>query len=576
MKHPLTKLLVGLGVVTLLVHWGAVGNEFTYWDDWGYVELANQHRLTWAGIKWAFTSTYIYYQPLTWLSHGLDCVLWGVMPAGHHAQSVVWHALNAVLVAGLAWQLSKWAAPWSETERLYFAGWVGIVFAVHPLQVEAVAWIAGRKTVLAAFFTLLAAMAYVRWANAEHERRWWWAMLGAYGLALLSKPMAVSLPVALVALDIFPLRRVEVRGWFGIIREKWLLLLLAGIVGVATIIGQAEVGALTAVPLGPVERGLVAARSLYFYLWKMLFPVWLSPFYPLGEWNNYRQAEFVLPVVICFLIGGVAIALWRRAPQVAATGVGYLAFVLPVSGLFQAGGQAVADRFAYLPIVPVLLLCGGGLVVLRRQLAEKYRGVLGIVLGAHLLWLVARTQQQIPVWHDSARMWQEVCDQISASTTEYGYAAAALTREKRYDEALIYAEQAYQLLPATAADSREQVGKIFRDLAATFVEVRRFPECVLAGFRATELLPGDAVGHAALGLGLLKVGKPREAVAPLERAVELRGNLPAARYNLACAYAGTGRLEDAARVLAEAVALEPGLAGLAERDPALARLREGK
>jgi tetratricopeptide (TPR) repeat protein len=250
-----------------------------------------------------------------------------------------------------------------------------------------------------------------------------------------------------------------------------------------------------------------------------------------------------------------------------------VAFVLPVSGLFQAGGQAVADRFAYLPILMPLFLAGGGLVMLRRQLAPNRQGILAVLVGAHVLWLVARTQQQIPVWRDQARMWMEVCAQVRASTTEYGYAAAALARQHRYDEALLYAEQAYRILP-DAADSRRQIGTIFRDLADRFAQIRRFPECMFAGLRAAELLPEDPVGHAAHGLGLLKLGRAVEAIPPLERAVALREDLPGVRYNLACAYVAVGRLPEALKALAVAVEKLPSLAEAAQRDPLLAGLRE--
>ncbi|MEI6083198.1 MAG: tetratricopeptide repeat protein [Verrucomicrobiota bacterium] len=573
MKAKLSGLAIGVGLLALALHWPAVRNGFTHWDDNLYLELAGKYRVSWAGVWWAFTNTYIYYHPLTWLSHGLDCAVWGLQPAGHHAQSVVWHALNAGLVVVLAWQLSKWAAPWDDLERLCLAGWVGLVFAVHPLQVEAVAWVAGRKTLVSAFFSLLALCAYVRWAAAEEQRRWWWAMVAAYVAALLSKPMAVPLPVVFLALDIFPLRRTAARGWGKLIREKWLLFGLAGFVSLLTIIGQTGTGALSAIQMGPGTRVLVAMRSLVFYVWKLAWPAWLSPFYPLGEWNDLRQPEFIVPAVLIVGVTALLVGGWRRWPAGAAAGLAYLAWVLPVSGVLQAGGQAVADRFAYLPVVPALLLMAGGLVWLRQRLGGLGKGVLLVAVGGHLIWLCARTQEQIPVWQDDVTLWQAVIAHYPNSPVEHRFVAQALIGQERFAEALPYAEISFQQQTGDA-ESRKLLGAVYHDIAVSFVKQREFGKCLPVARRAVELNGADAVARAAVGLSLLKLGQPAEAARELEQVVQQRADLPAVHYNLACAYAGLGRLPAAAEMLRLAVAADPSLAKLAARDPALAAIQE--
>ena len=400
-RGKLFWLAVGIGLLTFGVYLPVRHFQLTYWDDNAYLNIAAAHRLTWAGIQYAFTSTFIYYQPLTWLSHGADCVLWGTQYGGHHLQSVLWHALNAALVVVLAWQLSS---AWTDRERLLFAGWVALVFALHPLQVESVAWLAGRKTVLAGFFSLLSVCAYLQWAGRATHRRWWWLAVGAYGAALLSKPMAVPLPAVWLALDLFPLRRHEAVGWRRLVGEKWLPFALAGVVTGLTFFGQAETGALQTITLTGPARLLVAARSFVFYVWKTVWPAWLSPFYALDGDLSLRNPEFQISVGVCLIAVGIAFLARRRWPVVLAAGGAYVALVLPVSGLFQAGGQAVADRFAYLPLVAITLLAGSGFV----RCARRWPVWVGVVLALQLGWLLARTGSQMTVWTDSVTMWQAV------------------------------------------------------------------------------------------------------------------------------------------------------------------------
>jgi len=564
-RRKLIFLAIGIGLLTFVLYLPVRHLHLTYWDDFGYLKIAETNRLTWAGIKYAFTSTYIYYQPLTWLSHGVDCVIWGQRYGGHHLQNVLWHALNAALVVLLAWKLS---GACNDRERLLFAAWVALAFAVHPLQVEPVAWLAGRKTVLAGFFSLLGIIAYLHWAGRMLHRQWWWLTVTAYVAALLSKPMAVPLPVVLLALDFFPLRRYESQTWGQLCREKWLLFALAGTVTILTFIGQADAGALRTVPLTLPERGLVAARSLVFYAWKTVWPAWLSPFYALAGEISLRNPEFQFSVAVCLIAAGLAFLTRRRWPVLLASGLTYVMLVLPVSGLFQAGGQAVADRFAYLPLLAVTLLAGASFV----SCGRRWPMAVGFALTLHLGWLVVRTSEQIPVWTDNVTMWQAVVLQNPGSRIEYRFIAEGLADQHRYDEALRYAEIAFTL-PSDEADARQKLGKTYRAIAVGFIEQHRFTECLQAAQRAIELLPNDAVAHAAAGLAALKTAQYDDAVREFETALRLKADLPAARFNLACAYARLGRSAEAEQELRQALAAKPALAVQAAREPALANLK---
>ena len=558
----LTWLALGVGLLTLALYWPARHLQLTYWDDVGYLQIAQTNRLTWAGIKYAFTSTYIYYQPLTWLSHGVDSVVWGQDYGRQHLQSVGWHALNAALVVVLVWQLAR-ARP--DRERLLLAGWVGLVFAVHPLQVEAVAWLAGRKTVLAGCFSLLCILAYL---TAVVSRQWWWLVVTAYTAAVLSKPMAVPLPAVLLALDFFPLRRHASQSWGRLLGEKWLLFVLAGMVTAVTFVGQAATGALGTIPLTFPERLLVASRSLLFYAWKTVWPAWLSPFYALAGEISLRNPEFQFSAVGCLIGAGLAFLTRRRWPLLLSAGLAYLALVLPVSGLFQAGGQAVADRFAYLPLLAVALIVGTVAVDAWR----RWPVMIGLVVLLHLGWLLVRTCQQIPVWTDNVTLWQAVVRQNPNARAEYRYVAEGLVNQHRYDEALQYAAIAYAR-PDDEPAARQKLGAVYRAVAVSLVGQHRFAECWPVAQRAVELLPTDATAHAASGLAALKTQQYADAARELEAALSLQTNLAAARFNLACAYARLGRSTDAAQALQQALTAEPELSALAAREPALADLK---
>jgi tetratricopeptide (TPR) repeat protein len=534
-RTPIRWVAGAVAWLAILAYWPCIRNGFTQWDDNVYVQGAAANDL-W----WALTTTHVYYHPLTRLSHYLDWKLWGPNPAGHHAVNVVLHAANAALVVLLAWAIAQRLDRWPERERYFFAGWVGLIFAIHPLQVESVAWIAERKNLLCGFFSLLALLLYVRGQ--------WWPMLGAYTAALLSKPMAVPLPLVMMALDYFPLGR---RGG-KILTEKWLLFVLAGILCVLTLWPQHDIGALRTHQLGLIERLLIAARSLVFYLWKLAWPAWLSPFYPLGDELRLWQAEFLVPPVLCVAI---TIGVWRR-PALRAAWLAYVALVLPVSGLFQAGGQAVADRFAYLAMVPVWLVAGAAL-----------RRVWVPVLVAYAAWLVVRTEQQIPVWHDDVALWSTVRKYYPQSRAACRMLTHGLVAQGRFEEAIPYAEPAMESVGSDP--ERQWLGADFEAMTEWLVEQRRFADAVPMARRAVELRPDNLPARSLLGLALLKTGAFAEAAEQLKDV-----NLPAARYNLACAYARLGRLEDARSALAGAVALEPKFAELATRDPELASLRE--
>jgi len=526
-----TLLVAALAVAALAIwiHLPCIHNQFLDWDDDVYLESVAPHLPLSSGtVAWAFKAlTPFYYHPLTWLSQALDCQLWGFKPAGHHLTNVLLHGANSALVLWLAWLLTD-----GVRERLAVAISVAVVFAIHPLQVESVAWVAERKNVLCGFFFLASLCAYVRHAREPQRQAWLWATVVLSGAAFLSKPMAVSLPFVMLVMDFYPLRRVESMGWRRLLVEKWWLFVGCLALAVATIVPQIKIEALRGLAsLTLSERLFVAVRGSIFYLWKLVWPAWLLPYYPLGQ-IQVMQPEFLVPLVAFVAI--TAVSFWARktVPAMLAAWAAYLALILPVSGLLQSGAQAAADRFMYLAMVPLLLLLGAGCVWLWRRGNVVVRIALVVLLAGEAIFFGLRSREQIAVWHDNATFWRTVLTRYPQSGVANLHYANVLNEQLRFDESIPHARQ------------------------------------------AVEVLSGQSLPHAALGLAYLKTHRYPEAAEELQAALRHDPDLLATRYNLACAYSRLGRLAEAEATLQKLLRDAPQFGPAVARDAELSAVRE--
>ncbi|MGA2221289.1 MAG: tetratricopeptide repeat protein [Verrucomicrobiia bacterium] len=572
------RIVVGaalaVAAITVWVHWPSIHGGFLNWDDDLYLEEVARHpRLTWQTVAWAFSATVpFYYHPLTFLSHVADYQLWGKNPAGHHLTNLLLHGLNSGLVVLFLWMLLENVGA-SFGERVALAGGVALVFGLHPLQVEPVAWVAERKTILCAFFSLTSLCAYLQLTRRPSSRPWRWAMTLLFVAALLAKPMAMTLPLVMLVMDFFPLRRHEIIGWRRLLKEKSLLFGLSALDLALTVIGQARSGAVMAMQAHSVgERCLAAARGVVFYLWKLTWPGWLCPFYPLGGTMSLRQAEFLVPVILVAVISVLVVRLRRRAPALLAAWCCYLALLVPVSGLMQVGSQAVADRFMYLAMLAPLLVLGWGGVWLWRRVRAAGWSVLLLLLCGELIFLVVRTRQQIPVWRNSETLWTNVLGHFPRSGIAHGHLAMALAEQRRFEEALPYAQAALADIPDYPV-ARATLEDVCSELAIARVERRQFAEALPYTREALELNPTNSSVRAMLGLIYLKTRQFTEAAPELQEALRLNPDLPAARYNLACAYSRLGRFAEAFAALENLLPSQPQFAQAATRDTELAALR---
>ncbi len=479
--HRYTYLLAtALALLAFAVYLPSLGNDFV-WDDLQYLS-ENRHlrSLDLAFCKWAFFNFYAAnWHPLTWISHGVDHALWGGRPGGHRLGNLLLHAANTALVALLATRLlvraQAEASPrgggsfLSGRMILVAAGSTALLFGIHPLHVESVVWLAERKDLLCGLFYLLALLVHAgetpNSAAAATEtgrfsflrRKRYWETAFFFLLALLSKPMAVTLPLVLLLLDWYPLRRISSpRSLLEAVREKLPLLALSLASSLLTILAQRAEGAMAALGGVPFPaRILLAAHSLVAYLGLMAPPFPLLPLYPYPEPNSIvLGGHYLLALLLAGAITTLAALLARRHKVFLAAWSYYLITLLPVLGLIQVGAQAMADRYTYLPSLGPFLIAGLGASWLNEQ-ARQRLGVkfsrqlpLGLLALGIALFLALATHKQIGVWRNEITLWSHLIQLApEGSHRAYNNRGAAYLKQGQLKSALADFEQALRMRP---------------------------------------------------------------------------------------------------------------------------------
>jgi len=512
-------------VLTTLVAYEPIRrNDFVDYDDQRYI-TENPHVL--AGITrdsviWAFTQPHFYmWHPLTSLSHELDCQMFGLNPFWHHLTSLLLHIANTLL---LFWVLKK------MTGALWPSAFVAAVFAVHPLQVESVAWAAERKSVLSGFFWLLAMVAYARYAERPLIRRYLLVVL-ALCLGLLSKPMAVTLPFALLLLDYWPLGRLK---WAGkdaaenithaesarpsrhslsavyLVLEKVPLFVLSAILSAVTYISQQSGDVIKSIEMFPLKsRILNAATSYLSYIIKIFYPNNLAAFYP------YPKTLHLVAVIIPLVGILVLFTPWARRRGWLAFGLlWYLGTLVPAIGIVQAGMQAMADRYTYLPSIGIFIIIAWGAA----ELGAKWQyGRLALRISAALVLVVLSicTRMQLRYWQNSAALFEHALAVTKDNWLAHQGYATAMLDEGRFDEAVSHYTEALRINP-----------KLY-----------------------------DA--HTNLGMVLLEQGKIDDAAASFRIALRLKADFPLALNNLARLLADQGKIDEAITYAEKAIHSDP-------------------
>jgi Flp pilus assembly protein TadD len=552
-----------LVAVTLVVYWPVTRCDFVNYDDPDYFS-SNTHvqaGLTPGNVVWAFCTGHASnWHPLTWLSLMLDRELSGSGPAGPHFTNLLFHLANTGLLFLLLRRLTR--ATWRSA-------FVAALFALHPLHVESVAWISERKDVLSTFFGLLALWAYACYAqgtgNREQEGKtsniqhptsnaqWcYWSAVFFFGLGLMSKPMLVTLPFLMLLLDYWPLKRFTIYDLrFTILRlvwEKIPFFLLSTISCVVTFIAQQKGGAvvkLARIPMtGRIENAFVSYAQ---YLGKTFWPTVLACPYPHpGHW------EFPLVVYSVVLVAGlsaIAVLFARRFPFFFTGWFWFVGTLVPVIGLVQVGGQSMADRYSYLPLVGlfVILAWGGGELWLQRCWPKPF-----IVLVAGLLLVAGAWQTRIQVgyWQNTETLFQHALAVTQNNIVACNKLGSFYSRQGRMTEAMDYYARALQINPDDA--------DVLYDLGNAFAQRGDWDNAISSYRHALQVAPNQADILNNLGFALAAKKQFADAIACFEAALKLNPDYADAHNNLATVLFIQERFDEAVRHFREALRITPG------------------
>ena len=401
-------LPVAVALVTIVCFWPVLQNDFVNWDDdTNFLKNRHYRGLGPDNLKWMFTHAHMgHYIPVTWITLGVDYLIWNMKPMGYHLTSLLLHAANAALFCLLLLALLRRAAPEAADSAVTLAAAAGaLLFSIHPLRVESVAWVTERRDVLSGFFILLTLLAYLRMLDAGGRRRKWLTLsLVCFALSLLSKAWGITLPIVLLALDAFPLRRFDRKSAARLLIEKipYAVLAIAAAI-VASVAVQQSGAALTLQQFGPADRLISATYGLCFYVWKTVEPFDLSPLYLRDTYMPVARSYFILFALPVVAVAAAAVLLRKRWPAGWVAALCYAVILSPVLGLTQAGPQIAADRYSYFACMPWAALAGGLFLIRLPRRAERLMA--GLMAAAILSCLGILTLRQTHVWSDSVTLW---------------------------------------------------------------------------------------------------------------------------------------------------------------------------
>ncbi|MCP4700402.1 MAG: tetratricopeptide repeat protein [Gammaproteobacteria bacterium] len=561
----IAKFIISIAIIasiTFFAYSGTLESEFLHWDDQLYV-IENPHIKSFSkeNLYWMTGLHASNWHPLTWLSHALDYALYGLVPGGHHLTNVILHCFNTIglfaLVIVLITTGQTSSSKKTETPRraLIAAGTTALLFGIHPQHVEAVAWVAERKELLCLFFILLSVQAYVWYTRASlpgtRNYRYLLALL-CFFLALTAKPMAVTLPVVLILVDIYPLKRLwfsgaatpvldktaypeletkcaaTIRGAFTnkkALLDKIPFFLLSLISIILTIMAQHQGGAIAHFEeISFQARILNAFNSIITYLTKLVFPTHFAPYYPYSDYSFYESYQAFLPVIGVLCLSILCVVQWYKKKYYwLISWLFYLVTLSPVIGIIQVGGQAAADRYTYLPCIPFYILAGAAVSgIYQRWKKRSIQSGVTIIFIAAVLALFHQTRQQTLVWRNNLVFWHYAVTAEPNTPVTHSNLARAYTFAGQHEKALLHYRISVTLNPAASdfiyfllagayrntgkleealevykyiiernSDSNTPKDEIYADMGEIYFKKNRFKEAREAALKALEINPSQ-------------------------------------------------------------------------------------
>ena len=584
---------LALALFTFAAFSPALWNQFVEWDDQVNLTLNQDYRgLGPTQLKYFFTTLLMgHYIPLTWLTFGLDYVLWDMNPMGYHLTSLIIYAANAVVLYFLALHLLGKATPLADGPRRAGAVAATLFFTLHPLRAESVAWVTERRDVLSGLFFLLTLLAYVKMCDATGPQRRSLLVrsVGYYVLALASKGSVMVLPAVLLVLDAYPLRRLSRR----VLLEKIPFVVL-GLAGAAvTYYAQNANAYLTTLQRYPLSARVgITFYGLWFYLWKTLVPMGLGPLHELPRRVSLLQWRFLGPTIVVSVLVVALLVLRRRWPAGLAVWAYYAIALGPVIGIVHSGHQLTHDRYSYLPGLGLAMMFGGLVGVAAREAAAgAFRPVLARALAVvGIVWIAGLGTlafQQVQIWRDTDSLWRFAIDSSPECVICHNNLGVYLANKglfglarEQFQSALEIRPDAFQqhyhmgLIHARSGDFQDAIDSYriylrqnpndpdaINNLAAALVEAHKPDEALATIQTAVRLTPKHVAANATLGYVLLELGRPDEALRQFRRAVELKFDTPQAWYGLVRAFLETGQPAAARTALGILWMQSPSMAG---------------
>jgi Flp pilus assembly protein TadD len=545
-----TFICLLLITVTLAVFWQVSNYEFVNFDDDDYVS-ENPHVqsvLSRQAIIWTFTATdTANWHPLTWISLMLDYQLYGLNPAGYHLTNLLLHSANTILLflVLLGMTGSRWRS-----------AFVAALFALHPLHVESVAWVAERKDVLSTMFWMLTLWAYLAYTKRPGVKRYLLIIL-TFALGLMAKPMLVTLPFVLLLLDYWPLKRIELgQGGSGLpaasqsstltekpgaqafrlLLEKTPFFVLAAVSSVVTFVVQKTGGAVGALEIYPVKIRVANALVSYVsYMVKMIWPQNLAVFYPhpgqsLPMWQAAAAGLLLLLISIAVIRAG------RRQPYLAVGWLWYLGTLVPVIGLVQVGAQARADRYTYVPLIGLFIIITWGVSKLLAQYRFR-KTVLASLAAIVLVILMLVSKRQVRHWQNSLTLFQQAVEVTADNYVAHDSIGNALAQRGMLEQAIVHYQEALRIKP--------NLVNTHNNLGVALLRQGEINKAMAQYHQALLLKPDSAETHNNLGVALFTVGQLDQAIDHYRTAIKLDPNFSKAYNNLGNALARKGKLDEA-------------------------------
>ena len=528
----------------LIAYWQVKDFDFICFDDKPYV-TENRHvqaGLTVKGFAWAFTTFHASnWHPLTWLSHMTDCELYGLNPMGHHWTSLQIHLTNTILLFFILQYM---------TGALWRSAFVAALFALHPLHVESVAWVAERKDVLSTFFGLLTILSYCFYVKQPNKYKYLVIIL-FLSLGLMAKPMLVTLPFLLLLLDFWPLGRFRFATVSRLVLEKVPLLVLVVISSCLTFMAQESGGAVK--PLASFSLTVRIANAFVSYASYAVKAIWphnLTVFYP-HPGNTLPLWQVFGAILLVGSASFLAIRYLKKYPYIAVGLFWYLGSLVPVIGIIQVGPQAMADRYTYIPMTGLFIIIAWGFSDLSTK--WHYRKIVLTLFAVIILSVLAvRTYSQLGYWRSSIALFEHAVNITENNCLAHNNLGAALLEKGKFDEAVLHIKEALRIEPGCKA--------ALYNLGAALSAQGKPDEAVLHYNDVLKINPKDAIVHNNLADVLSAQGKPDKAVLHYNEALEIDPDYASAHCGFGSLLIKQKKFKKAMFHLTEAIRINPDYA----------------